>query len=114
MSVGYILANLTKNQIVSFEHLPVSTKDEICGSPVAAKIVSLFLIENAGDEISFAPDQAAAGNWPLRVPETDLRSYEDVTAKYIDRAEELGYISGRSKDVFDSSEPEIFVWNFKG
>lgn len=112
MSVSYRLVNFSKEQIISFAHLPVSTKNEICGHFVSAKIVSLYMLDNIGDEISFVSDQCDEINWKLSVPTASVNSYQDVTEVYLCKAESIGIIKGRRKDILDNDEPHVFLWRF--
>ena len=112
MSVGYQLVNITKHELISFRHLPVEKKSEICSNNTASKLVTLYLIENIGDEISFFPDQFKSEEWNLRVSISEIMSYKDVTSSYIDKAEHEGFLSNREKVVIDEDDPELFYWRF--
>ena len=113
MGVGYRLVNTTKKEIIKYLNLPVEKKGEICSSHVASKITTLYLLENMGDNISFVPDQYNEKDWPLsETKSSDLDDYLEVTEVWLTKAESGGYISGRTKEIIDEDEPELFVWRF--
>ena len=78
MSVGYLLVNNTRTELISFAHLPASAARELAGNPVAAAITTWYLLEHRGDQISFVSD--TNGDWPfLTGSPVDLAKYDDMT-----------------------------------
>ena len=50
MGVGYILVNGTKQELISFAHLPVNTMREIAGNSVSASVTAWYLLNNPATE----------------------------------------------------------------
>ena len=109
MSVGYLLVNATKQETIDFSHLPVNTLREIYSNPVTAIVVSWYMANNLGDEISFISD--TYGEWPFISCKGDLLpSFEDRTEFVINRLIELGIIIDNGMLYQDEDEPEtVFV-----
>jgi hypothetical protein len=47
-----VLWNSTKRERISFEHVAATKPREVTGNPAAAAIVTWYLIQNPGDQIS--------------------------------------------------------------
>jgi hypothetical protein len=73
MSVSYELINGTKQERISFIHLPACTKNELVGCDISASLTTLYMLENIGDNIYFLSDQN----------NREINSYPDVTFEYI-------------------------------
>ena len=114
MSVGLILVNITKKEKLCFAHLPFSTRGEILGNPIGTQIISLYLIENMGDHISFVLDQYNDDEWSLEVSDDMVFSnaYKDVTEELLDLAEKEKIIPKRRKEIFDKNDPDVLIWEF--
>jgi hypothetical protein len=112
MGVGYKLVNVTKKEIVRFFNLPVEKRGEICLHHVASKIVTMYMIDNMGNEISFVPDQYYEEDWPLRVGMDEVKGYREVTEELLQKAEKEGFIKGRKKVFVFEDDPNMFYWEF--
>jgi hypothetical protein len=105
MGVGYNLVNFTKKEMVGFIHVSASKKHELAGNPAASAITTWYLLENAGDKISFVSDTNE--DWPF--PEgskKDLLLYPDVTDRVIDALIANGILSDQGRNYVDPDEPD--------
>ena len=109
MSVGYLLVNATKRETINFSHLPVNTLSEIYSNPVTAIVVSWYMANNHGDEISFISD--TDGEWPFTFCNGGLLpSFEDRTEFVLNILLNLGIIIDNGMLYQDEDEPEtVFV-----
>lgn len=97
MGQGYVLVNKSKGEIISFAHLPVSKARELTGNPVTAAMTTWYLLSNIGDQISFIEEEHVVDD------------YRDVTNRLIDDLIKSQIIEDDGIEVFDPSEPEIFI-----
>ncbi len=111
MGVGYILINTTKLEYISYSHIGADTKRELTGDAVAAAITSWYLLEHPGDNIAFASDSNGDWrDWPFKSgSRKDLRKYREVTDEVVDALIQAEILQDDGKDIFDASEPEIYV-----
>lgn len=110
MGVGYQLINITKQEIISYLHLPVNTAREITGNTVSAAITTWYLIKNSGDEIGFVPDQFYEKEWPYKnITWEDISHYKDMTEETINELINQQILKDNGIDIFDAEEPEIYV-----
>ncbi len=106
MGVGYSLVNHTKREVVDFAHIPASKKRELAGNPAASAITTWYLLENAGDDISFVSDTYE--DWPF--PEgskEDMQSYPDVTDRIVDVLIANGILSDHGRSYVDPDDPDV-------
>lgn len=105
MGVGYQLVNQTKQERVSFSHLPVDKKREIVGNPVAAALVTWYLLENQGDEIQFVSD--TYDEWPFKSgPKGDVFNYSDQTEALISALITAGILQDNGIEYEDEDDPQ--------
>ncbi|RED51634.1 hypothetical protein [Cohnella lupini] len=97
MGQGFVLINKSKNELISFSHLPASKAKELTGNPVTAAITTWYLLKNIGDQICFIEEENAEDG------------YRDVTNIIIDDLILNNIIEDNGIDVFDPSEPEVFM-----
>ena len=98
MSVGYILANRSKKEVIRFLNLPVNTAREIAGNPISASIVTWYLLKNSGDQIAFIDDSSGALG--------DIDSFEDVTEAVVEELVARGVLEDRGIEWRDDDEPD--------
>ncbi len=53
MAVGYELVNFTRREVLTFAHIPASTKLELAGNAAAAAMSTWYMLECAGDQMAF-------------------------------------------------------------
>lgn len=97
MGQGYVLVNKSKRELISFAHLPASKARELSGNPVTAAMTTWYLLNNIGDQISFIEEEHIAND------------YCDVTNRLIDNLVASQIIEDHGIEMFDPSEPEIFI-----
>ncbi len=104
MGTTYILINDTKKEIISFPHLPVSKKREICGNPASSAIVSWYLINNRKDNIRFYSEHECS--YPI--------DYKEVTEKAILELIENEILEDNGMEWVDEDEPDkIYIRSLK-
>ena len=64
MGAEYILINETKKEMVSFAHLNGNKKRELAGNEAQSAMVTLYLLNNQGDQIQFVSD--THNDWPFK------------------------------------------------
>ncbi len=107
MSVGYVLVNYSRSEVIGFAHVSVSTKNEISGNSVAAAITTWYLLEHAGDSVAFVSD--THGDWPFPSGSSaDLASYKDVTDQTIDLLVAAGIIRDDGRETF-LDDPDSYI-----
>jgi len=105
MGVGYILVNCTKREAIRWQHIAASKKRELAGNPAASAITTWYLLENAGDEISFVSD--THDDWPFSSGDRrDVASYEDVTDRVVEALIVNGLLADHGKSFVDEDEPD--------
>lgn len=108
MSVGYMLVNATKKELVTFAHLPVNTAREIAGNPVAAAITAWYLLANPGDQVAFVSD--TYGEWPFQGSQRDdMRAYTDVTSTVVAELVDVGIVRDDGIEWQDPEDPGCFM-----
>ena len=108
MGVGFELVNATKRERVLFSHMPVSTMWEISGHPVAATIVTWYILNRRGDLISFVPDDRS--HWPFgSVSPGEAQAFRDVTVEIVQQLVDAGLVVDRGREIVDPTEPEIYI-----
>jgi hypothetical protein len=108
MGVSYKLVNITKSEQIYFSHISASSKREIAGSPVAAAIVSWYLLEHRGDAIAFVED--SEGDWPFPSGQpSDANHFPDVTDAVVERLIAAGILEDSGREVFDEQDPACYV-----
>ncbi|WP_437569168.1 hypothetical protein [Sorangium sp. So ce542] len=104
MGVGYQLVNWSRRERISFAHLPVNTRREICGNPVSASIVAWYLATRQGDEVQFVPDQ---GEWPFPHGSfEEALTYIDVTDLVIQELIGAQILRDDGIEWADTDEPD--------
>jgi hypothetical protein len=101
MGQSYVLINKSKNEIITFAHLPASKARELTGNPVTSAITTWYLLKNMGDKIQFIAEQSDV--------ELDLTDYVDVTDQVINDLIANDILLDQGIEVFDEEEPEVFV-----
>ena len=105
MSVGYQLVNPSKRELISFAHLPVSTRKEIVGNPVSAALVVWYLFKNSGCDVQFVSD--TYDDWPfIAGSRSEIALYTDVTESLIDELINEGILRDEGKMYTDEEMPE--------
>ncbi len=99
MGTTFEIVNYTKKELISFSHLPVSKKKEICGNPVSSAIVSWYLINNRGDNIHFLSEFEVN-------TESEHFEYIDVTDQMILELVENGILKDNGMDWVDEDDPK--------
>jgi hypothetical protein len=108
MGTRCVLWNVTKREQIVFEHVAATSPREVAGNPAASAIVTWYLIQNPGDQISILTE----GNVP-----PELNCTYAQASKLPDRTEAVVaalIAEGILKDVGfqyrDEDEPEtVFV-----
>lgn len=109
MSVGYVLVNFSKKEIISFAHVGTTSALELAGNVASSSITTWYLLKNIGDSIAFVSD--TYDDWPFEFgTKSDLKSYEDVTNKVIRELLEEHILSDFGLSYIDENEPdEVFI-----
>jgi hypothetical protein len=108
MATWYSLVNFTRAETIDFAHIPVATKRELAGNPVAAAIATWYLLEHPGDSIAFVSD--TDGDWPFPSGSpSDLEDYQDVTQLVADNLVAIGILRDDGREIFDKSEPDVYM-----
>lgn len=109
MGVGYRLVNRTRREYVGFVHLPVDTRNEICGNPVSAAMVSWYLLTRQGDTVQFVSD--THGEWPFDAgTEAELADYTEVTDGLVAELVAAGILRDDGIAWADEDEPrEVYM-----
>lgn len=96
--------NQTKGEKVSFYHLPVNSRREICGHPVAAAIVAWYLSSNQGDSIQFVTDSLE--DWPFQSgSRADLSVFSEKTGEVVEALIREGILADEGMEWVDEDEP---------
>ena len=111
MGPAIVLWNATKREHVSFFHVGASTKREVAGNPASAAIVTWYLLQNVGDDISLQAewDEREVPN-PLyaeAVRQTD--QLEHIVAALI----EAGILKDEGFRFRDDQDPKAYVRNLR-
>ena len=76
------LVNRTAKEYIAFYGLPASKGNEVIKNRACSSIVTKYLLENMGNEISFI--NSGWGEWPFEKGAlSDLKGYSEVTEKYL-------------------------------
>jgi len=107
MGTTYELVNQTRREKISFAHIPAAKKPELAGNPVAAAIVTWYLLEHAGDRVAFVADD---GSWPFPTGSwRDLGAYPDRTSAIVDQLVAAGILRDDGRDELDDDDPETYM-----
>ena len=109
MGVGYELVNHSRRERILFAHIPASKQRELAGNPVAAAIVTWYLLQHPGDEVAFVSD--THDDWPFSSgAKSDLASYAEVTNAVVDSLIAAGVLEDHGVAWSDPQEPDaVFV-----
>lgn len=108
MPVRYTLVNATRKEQILFAHLPVSSKREIAGNPVAAAVVAWYLMEHPGDAVAFVGDDS--DDWPFASGSLDdLSAYAEVTGKVVDALIAEGILTEGERTQLFEDEPDLYL-----
>jgi hypothetical protein len=106
-----VLWNATKREHVSFHHVGASTKREVAGNPASAAIVTWYLAQNVGDQISLQAE-CDEGEVPNSVYAEAVRHpnrVEQVVAALI----EAGILKDEGFHFRDEKDPQAYVRNLR-
>lgn len=106
-----VLWNATKREHVSFHHVGAATKHEVAGNPAAAAIVTWYLLENVGDQISLQAD-CDEFEVPNPIYDEAVRHpdrVEHVVAALID----AGILKDDGFHFRDEQDPQVYVRNLR-
>jgi len=110
VGIGYCLINKTKQEMISYCHLPASTAKELTGNSVTSAITTWYLIKNSGDEIGFVPDQYREDDWPYKdITWKHIKNYNDLTDSIIHELIEMKILVDNGIEIFDKNEPDIYI-----
>lgn len=105
MGVGYTLVNHTKREQLAFTHIAALKMRELAGNPASAGLISWYMLNNIGDEISFAPDQYYT--WPFpSVSVEEVCAYTDVTDRVVDELIAAEILRDHGRCYEDEDEPD--------
>ncbi|MFK3647364.1 hypothetical protein ACI2IY_02870 [Lysobacter enzymogenes] len=108
MPARYTLVNATRKQQILFAHLPVSSKREIAGHPVAAAVVAWYLMEHPGDAVAFVSDDSA--DWPFASGSfADLDAYAEVTDAVVAALTSNGILAEGERTPLFEDEPDLYL-----
>src|SRR5690606_29209381 len=108
MGICWQLVNNTKKESIDFGHLPFNTKNEILYSPVACRIVTWYLIENAGNEIQFVSH--TYDDWPFREGnKSELGQLKYVTDEIISQFILEGMLKDHGKLWVDEEAESVLI-----
>jgi hypothetical protein len=104
MGPSVILWNATKREHISFVHIGSASAREVAGNPVSAAIVTWYLLQNVGDQISLQPaydaQEAANPVYDEGIQSPDLM--DQVVAALID----AGIVKDEGFSFRDETEPD--------
>jgi len=109
MSVGYILVNFSKKEIITFAHIGATSARELAGNQGSSAITTWYFLKNSGDLVAFVSD--TYDDWPFECGfKNDLTSYKDVTDGIVHELIAEGILADNGPSYVDENEPEsIFV-----
>lgn len=108
MSASYQLANLTRHERVSFEHVGAWKRSELCGNPAAAAITSWYLFHRIGDRIVFVPDEQVDG-----VTWVSIEDWPDCTDQIVCELIDYGILADEGLRWQDEEESHLYVRNLQ-
>ncbi|MEM1115193.1 MAG: hypothetical protein AAF845_18655 [Bacteroidota bacterium] len=97
MGILYVLANRSRREKLSFEHLGLGKRSEWILNRPAASAATLYLIDCTGDDVAFVDD---IGGWPFEGPHDDLGTYRNVTREVLEKMVALDLVRDRDPDSF--------------
>lgn len=107
MGVTYQLINRTKQERISFLHIPASKARELAGNSVSAAITTWYLLQNRGDEIAFIGDTGY--EWPFADGSSDdYWTYGDVTDAVVQQLIEAQILKDEGVVHYFEDEPEVY------
>jgi hypothetical protein len=109
MSVGYVLVNFKKREVITFAHIGATSARELAGSGASSAITTWYLLRNVGDSIAFVSD--THDDWPFEFgSKSDLKSFTDITNVVIEELFEEGILSDCGLSYIDEDEPDtVFI-----
>lgn len=105
MSVGYILVNYSKKELISFIHIPANSARELAGNPTSAAITTWYMIQHSGDSIAFLSDTYGEWSFPAG-PRDEISNYQDVTDSVVKSLIEAGILVDLGIEWADDLEPD--------
>ncbi|GGI12889.1 hypothetical protein [Gottfriedia solisilvae] len=99
MGQEFKLINKSKKEQIIYAHLPASKARELTGNPVTSAITTWYLLQNIGDEISFATWEDASL----------YEEYTEVTDKVVTDLIKNGIIEDNGIEIFDEDDPEVYL-----
>ena len=105
MSIGFVLVNHTRREVVSFAHLPASTARELAGNSVTSAITTWYLLHHRDDKIAFVSDTLDDWPFPSGSP-AELGSYMDATSQVIEQLIHAGILRDDGIAWADEDEPQ--------
>ncbi len=108
MGVGYELVNHSRQERLTFTHMPANKALELSSHPATSAMTTWYLLTHLGDRISFVSD--SYGEWPF--PDgsrEDLDHYRDVTHEVVDELIARRVLIDEGNDIFDEDEPDVYV-----
>ena len=107
MGTTYQLVNLTRGELIGFSHIPTAKALELAGNPVSASMVTWYLLNHLGDQITFV--SIADGIWPLSSGSIeDIAGFPDKTEKIVEDLIGKGILIDEGRDYYFEDEPEIY------
>ena len=112
MGVYYYLVNQSKKEIISFHHISAWKKRELAGNPISSAIVTWYMLEHIGDNISFVGDSDF--QWPFKNGSvSDLKEYTEVTDKTIEGLIKANILKDEGRILIDEEDPDIYERHLK-
>jgi hypothetical protein len=107
MGITYQLVNITKREMIRFSHIPASKMIELAGNPVSASMVTWYLLNHLGDQITFV--STAEGIWPLSTGSIeDVAEFPDMTDKIVEDLIGKDILIDEGKDYYFEDDAEIY------
>ncbi|MEJ0084417.1 MAG: hypothetical protein WDO72_01935 [Pseudomonadota bacterium] len=107
MGPAIVLWNATKREHVSFHHVGASTRREVAGNSVSAAIVTWYLIQNVGDDISLHAqwDEHEVPNPVYSEAVLNPDRMDHVVAALIN----AGILKDEGFNFRDDEDPQVYV-----
>ena len=111
MGPAIVIWNATKREHVSFYRVGASTKREVAGNPASAAIVTWYLAQNVGDQISLQAegDESGAHN-PLYA---EALRHPDRVEQVVAALIEEGILKDEGFHFRDDQDPQVYVRNLR-
>jgi hypothetical protein len=109
MSVWYDLVNQSRQEYVSWDHLPCATASEIIGYEAATMLVTYYLFRCLGDHIAFVGD---AGPWPFPTGNrADLQRYHNISREILDEMATYGWLTVHEQREENPLDHDWYRWD---